>query len=304
MTLTCKDASLLVGYQNLMGDSSQLSYKFGPYCLDTRRRVLMRGGALVPLPPKAFDILLILVQNSGQEMSKQELMERIWPDSFVEESNLAQNIFLLRRALREEKKEHQYIVTAPGRGYRFVARVEEFGEASPVDREPFRTTGIINYHRATSLAVLLFKPLTAGEKDALLSVGLADAIIMQLSNLMELSVRPTTSVLKYDDQRQDPLAAGRELNVDLVLDGIYQRDGDQLRVTTQLVRIEDGATLWAMKFDESFTNIFAVQDSISEQVGRLLTLKLCSEELRQLRKGHTDNTEAFSSTPVSSPIPL
>ena len=258
--------------------------------------MLTRGGALVPLQPKAFDILLILVQNSGRELSKQEFMEQIWPDSFVEESNLAQNIFLLRRALREEKKEHQYIVTAPGRGYRFVAQVEELGECHPGDKEPGRTKGSINYDRAISLAVLLFKPLTAGEKDALLGIGLADAIIMRLSNLRELSVRPTTSVLKYDDQRQDPLAAGRELNVDLVLDGIYQRDGDQLRVTAQLVRVEDGATIWAGKFDESFTNIFAVQDSISEQVGRLLMLKLGSEELRQLRKSHTANREAFNST--------
>jgi adenylate cyclase len=68
--------------------------------------------------------------------------------------------------------------------------------------------------------------------------------------------------------------------VDLVLDGIYQRDGDQLRVTTQLVRAEDGATLWAGKFDEGYTNIFVVQDSISEQVGRLLAPRLSGEELR------------------------
>lgn len=267
-----------------MRESSQPCYQFGLYRLDARRRVLTRGESPVPLPQKVFDILLILVQNSGREMSKDELMERIWPNIFVGENNIAQSIFLLRKALGEEKREHQFIVTAPGRGYRFVARVEELRDCGPADREPLRVKGASADPRAASLAVLPFKPLAAGEKDALLGVGLADAIIMRLSTLRQLSVRPTTSVLKYDDHRLDPRAAGRELDVDLVLDGIYQRDGDQLRVTTQLVRAEDGATLWAGKFDEGFTNIFVVQDSISEQVGRLLAARLSGAELRGQRE--------------------
>ena len=267
-----------------MRESSQPCYQFGLYRLDARRRVLTRGESPVPLPQKVFDILLILVQNSGREMSKEELMERIWPNIFVGENNIAQSIFLLRKALGEEKREHQYIVTAPGRGYRFVARVEELRDCGPGDQEPLRVKGASADLRAASLAVLPFKPLAAGEKDALLGVGLADAIIMRLSALSELSVRPTTSVLTYDDHESDPRAAGRELNVDFVLDGIYQRDGDQLRVTTQLVRAEDGATLWAGKFDEGFTNNFVVQDSISEQVGRLLAPRLSGEGLWGQRK--------------------
>lgn len=272
-----------------MGDSSLPCYQFGPYRVDTRRRVLTCNGALIPLSQKVFDILLLLVQNSGREMSKQELMERIWPDSFVEESNLTQNIFLLRRALRDDKKEHRYIVTAPGRGYLFVARVEELAECGPRDKETVCRKETLACLRGMSLAVLPFKPPTARESNALLGIGLADAIITRLSDLREMSVRPTTSILKYDDHKHDPLTAGQELNVDLVLDGIYQRDGDQLRVTIQLVRTEDGATLWAEKFDESFTNIFVLQDSISERVSRLLTLKLGGDELGRPRKVHADN---------------
>ncbi|HYP53013.1 MAG TPA: tetratricopeptide repeat protein, partial [Pyrinomonadaceae bacterium] len=99
--------------------------------------------------------------------------------------------------------------------------------------------------------------------------------------------------LKYTDPDRNPLAAGRELGVDTVLDGYVQRDGDRLRVTVQLVRLRDGATLWAEKFDEKFTDVFAVQDSISERVAEALTVKLTAEEQRLLTKRYTENSEAF-----------
>src|SRR6185295_15583522 len=91
----------------------------------------------------------------------------------------------------------------------------------------------------------------------------------------------------------DPLVIGRELNVDALLDGVYQRLGEQIRVSVQLVSVASGITLWATRFDENFTNIFAIQDSISEQVVRSLALKLSGEEQNQMAKSYTDNPEAF-----------
>src|SRR5262245_32076184 len=98
-------------------------FEFGPFRLDTVRRLLLREEEVVPLPPKALDTLLALVNNSDRVVEKSELMAVIWPDSFVEESNLTQNISLLRKALGERAGEHRYIVTIPGRGYRFVSSV-------------------------------------------------------------------------------------------------------------------------------------------------------------------------------------
>jgi len=109
---------------------SQRVYEFGPYQLDASRCLLQRAGASVALTPKAFDILLALIECRGEVVSKDELMRRVWPDSFVEEGNLTYNISVLRKALGERAGEHQYILTVPGRGYRFVAEVSEAASAS------------------------------------------------------------------------------------------------------------------------------------------------------------------------------
>ena len=102
-----------------------LCYEFGPFRVDTGNRLLLRGDEVVPLTSKVFDILLVFVQNSGRLLDKDEVMREVWPESFVEEGNLTRNVSTLRKALGESPHEHQYIVTVPGRGYRFVARVSE-----------------------------------------------------------------------------------------------------------------------------------------------------------------------------------
>jgi DNA-binding winged helix-turn-helix (wHTH) protein/tetratricopeptide (TPR) repeat protein len=263
--------------------------------MDIRRRLLLRDGVLVPLAPKVFETLLVLVRNNGRVMTKEELISTVWPDTFVEESNLAQHIFLLRKALGEEKGEHRYIVTAPSVGYRFVAQVTESALPGSAPREqsqnwPDRAAGV---GATISMAVLPFKPLDAAGGDEFLGLGIADALIMRLSGLRLVQVRPTTAVLRYAEPNQDPLVAGRELSVDALLDGGYQRYGEQIRVSVQLIRVKDAVTLWAAKFDESFRDIFAIQDSISEQIARALELKLSGEERRQLRKNYTDDPEAL-----------
>src|SRR5262245_53749460 len=105
-------------------------YEFGPFRVDTVKYVLTRDGEVVPLNLKAFEILLALIQNRGQVLEKNELLQRVWPDTVVEENNLARNISALRKALDEQPNEHHYILTVPGRGYRFVASVREVDGAS------------------------------------------------------------------------------------------------------------------------------------------------------------------------------
>src|SRR5215471_3008307 len=99
-------------------------YEFGPFQLNARERLLSREGQSIAITPKAFDTLLVLVQNSGHLMLKDELMKAVWPDSFVEEVNLSQNVSALRRALGDTAQESRYIATVPGKGYRFVAETK------------------------------------------------------------------------------------------------------------------------------------------------------------------------------------
>jgi TolB-like protein/Tfp pilus assembly protein PilF len=269
-----------------MSKAVKAVYEFGPFRLDQQRYLLLRDGVAIQLSPKAFEILLFLVAHRGQILKKELLLETIWPDTFVEESNLAQNIFLLRKALGEERNEHRYIVTLPGVGYRFVA---------PVREVPFpdATTAQIPAPGMQSIAVLPFRSIDKRDEETFLGPGLADALITRLSSIRNVKVRPTTAVLKYGNLSEDPLQIGHELNVDALLTGVIQRQQENVRVSVQLVSVRDGVTLWAEKFDEKFTNIFAIQDSISDQVVHALELQLSGEEQRRIKKSHTSSPEAF-----------
>jgi TolB-like protein/DNA-binding winged helix-turn-helix (wHTH) protein/Flp pilus assembly protein TadD len=110
-------------------------YQFGEFRLDAQNRVLRRGEAIVPLTPKAFDVLLLLIQNAGRIVTKDELMNAVWPDSFVEESNLTQTIFMVRKAL-EETSDQRYILTLQGKGYRFLVPVTQAAGNGLETKEP------------------------------------------------------------------------------------------------------------------------------------------------------------------------
>ena len=144
-----------------------------------------------------------------------------------------------------------------------------------------------------SIAVLPFKPLVADHRDESLEMGMADTLNFRLSSLRDVAVRPISSVRKFSGLEQDPVAAGRELGVESVLDGQIQRWGDRIRVTARLIGVGDGKQLWAGQFDEKFTDIFTVQDLISEKVISALALKLTAEEQKRLTKHYTENAEAY-----------
>jgi serine/threonine-protein kinase len=144
-----------------------------------------------------------------------------------------------------------------------------------------------------SIAVLPFKPLVLGARDEALEMGMADTLINKLSGMREVIVRPINAVRKYADLEQDAVAAGREQRVDVVLDGSIQKSADKVRVTVRLIKVADGSQLWTESFDEKFTDIFAVQDRVSEKVVGLLALKLTGQEQSLLAKRYTDDAEAY-----------
>ncbi|MBC7929494.1 MAG: winged helix-turn-helix domain-containing protein [Rubrivivax sp.] len=282
-----------------MNAEALTSFEFGPFRLDFSERLLLRDGKVVPLAPRVLETLVILVESGGRIVEKDELMRRLWPDSFVEESSLAQNIFQLRKALEGGTTGRQYVETIPKRGYRFAAGVRELRDGGAdasllyvAGERPFAEEGETGL-AVKSLAVLPFKPLGEEKTDECLGLGMADATIIKLSGLRNLVVAPTSAVFKYAGRKTDPLAVGRKLGVDAVLEGTVQRAQGRVRVTVQLIALEDGKTLWSGKFDERFTDIFALQDSISEQVAGALALRITGDERRHIRKRYTENTEAY-----------
>ena len=254
------------------------SFEFAPFRLEPERRALMRGGSEIPLSRKAFETLLMLVEERGKVVTKEALMKRVWPDSFVEENSLNQSISALRKALGDQAGVPRYIETVSGRGYRFVAPITV--------REPEEETAL------RSLAVLPLRTLGAGEGDWL-GIGIADTLITRLSNVRELVVRPTSAVLRFADATVDPVEIARLLGVDAVLEGNIRKAGDRLRVNVQLVSVATGAPIWARTFDERFTEIFAVEDAITERVAEALASRLSGEERSKLTQHTTANSEAY-----------
>jgi TolB-like protein/DNA-binding winged helix-turn-helix (wHTH) protein/Tfp pilus assembly protein PilF len=126
-----------------MSNDGQGLYEFGPFRLDVRQRVLLRDGKPIPLQPKAFETLLVLVRNSEKVVLKDDLLGSIWPDTFVEESNLTQNIFVLRKALGDVEGERRYIITVPGRGYRFAEKVRSLAEPDEIEPESSRQPTVV-----------------------------------------------------------------------------------------------------------------------------------------------------------------
>lgn len=158
---------------------------------------------------------------------------------------------------------------------------------------PTSSTPLPSASLVRSIAVLPFKPLVADHRDESLEMGMADTLIVRLSNLRDVTVQPISSVRRFSGLEQDPVRAGRELGVESVLDGQVQRWGDQIRVTARFIAVGDGKQLWADQFDEKFTDVFTVQDLISAKVVSALALKLTGEEQRRLTKHYTENVEAY-----------
>ncbi len=264
-------------------------YEFGRFRLDALKRILTRDDQPVQLTSKAFDTLQLLVENRDRILEKREMIKALWPNTFVEEINLTVHISSLRKALGERPSEHAYIVTVPGRGYRFVATVKEVKAEEAAARNGAGEPAIA----FKSIAVLPFKYIGADDGNEYLSVGLASALITRLSNIKRLLVRPMSTVLKHANSNGHYLDASRELGIEVLLGGDIQKVGSRVRIHAHLLRVTDEVILWADTFEDEATNIFAVQDSISAQVQAALAMKPNEDENSSLVKDQAINPEAY-----------
>lgn len=323
------------------------SYEFGDFRLIPDEHLLLCCGEPVALSPKVFEILVCLVESEGHLVKKSDLLDQLWPGSFIEEATLARAVSSLRKVLGETA-ENKLIETVPKHGYRFVATVKESrgddekpashffsveeksepqiklnGNLAPDQSETFwkkRTLVpamvgsaviallVVAYfwflkpetqnqpaavQEIKSIAVLPFRTIDSDDENKFLSIGMADAVINKLSNIKSVVVRQTSAVMRYSGIPTDANQVGRELEVDALLEGSIQKSEGRIRVTVQLVRVSDGAALWADSFDDLDTGIFTLQDSISEQVVRSLALQLTGEERTRVKRRHTENLEAY-----------
>ena len=235
-------------------------FEFADFTLEVSERRLARGGCAIPLAPKAYDVLVALVRNSGRLVTKSELLQLVWPDSFVEEGILAVHISALRKALGNGAG-IKPIETVARSGYRFtypVRRVED--EASA---------------RLRSIAVL--PALATGEKaehDEHMGMAIAEAVIDHLGRCRELIVRPERAVVPYLDEARDPAAIGRGLEVEAVVDSQFRRMGERVRLSASLIRTQDSARIWSGEWSEPPAEMARVAAAIAKSVSASLGLEI------------------------------
>ncbi|MBI4903019.1 MAG: winged helix-turn-helix domain-containing protein [Acidobacteria bacterium] len=268
-------------------------FEFDNYRVDAARRLLFRDGAPVPLPPKVFDLLLYLLQHSDCVVRKSELMGALWPDTAVEDSNLTQSVFLLRKGLREGPRDHRYLVTVPGRGYRFVAEVREQSGSHGTVARHFSNDRHIGPGRIGSIVVLPFRGLNLQAHDEYLGLGIADNLTAMLGGIPQFEVRPSDALFRYDETVFEPLRAGRELGVDFLVHGTLQRSGDRLRIIVHFLAVKEARLLWAETLEEKATEIFVLQDAVTQRVGQALALKFNLEGTVPVPERRTDSTDAY-----------
>jgi DNA-binding winged helix-turn-helix (wHTH) protein/TolB-like protein len=346
-----------------MQQQMKSAYEFGPFLLDPLAHQLLRNGEPILLPPKAFDTLLVLVRHQGTLLAKEDLLNAVWPDAYVEENNLTQYVSMLRKALGDDGNGGKYIETVPRLGYRFVAGVREIpGDPDGMvwarrtrthivvheDEEEHITSdseavnvgnlgqafihkilrqraawatkpgvvtasfaavllGLLVFHWSygrpakaplpsvspRTLAVLPLRNLKPDPETDFLSFALADAIINRLGYVSELQVRPSSFMAKYRSADIDPRLIARELNVRTVLTGSYAKEGDEIRVTTELISVDSNGNPARDSIEMRYDKLLTVQDRVAQSVIHSMGLTLQPQEIERFKRGLPTNPVAY-----------
>ena len=221
---------------------------------------LWRGERNVPLAPKAFALLRYLVNHPNRLLTKNEILDNVWPDTYVTEGLVREYVQALRRALGDSPKVPKFIETVHRRGYRYIGQIEIL--ADEVDTP--ETTS--NPASLPVLAVLALENFTGQKRWDRLADGLTDDMITEFTRYRDLLTIARNSTFIYKGKPIDVRQIGRELGADYVLEGSIQADDERIRLNAQLVNTQDGSHLWADRYDRRIEDIFAIQDAIVERV--------------------------------------
>jgi TolB-like protein/Flp pilus assembly protein TadD len=221
---------------------------------------------------------LVLASSQGRVVEKDELMKRVWPDTFVEEGGLARNISLLRKALGSGPRDDSYIETIARRGYRFAAPVKTVRDAGGETR---------------SLAVLPLANLSNDPAQDFFADGMTDELISVLMRIESLRVSSRTSVMVYKGARKSLRQIARQLKVSWVVEGTVLQSENRVRITARLI---DGATeehLWTQTYERDLRDVLALQSEVASNIAREIRVKLTSPEKIRLAQFRPINPEAY-----------
>ncbi len=269
-------------------------FEFGPFQLDLNDRLLTREGEVISLRPKATEILVRLVKNAGQLIKRDELLKEVWPDTFVEESNLSQTIFTLRKALGDDRSEPRYIETVPRRGYRFVAEVTD-EETKKHQEEALQAASAASVTQPQVVAVLPFLNQTGNPEFDYLADGITDNLINSLSRLPKLRVMSHSAVSAFKATSLIPQQVGKELGATMALFGKLSPRPTGIAIGVELADASTGWQLWGESYDLERKNVLEIQEEITSGLLKALKATLTGEEEKQVTTRYTENSDAYES---------
>ena len=269
-------------------DDRPADYLFDDICVDRHNFRMLKGGRPRAIEPRAFNVLIFLIEHRGRVVEKEELFEQVWRQAFVTDSALAQLIKNLRRALGDDANSPRYIETVRKHGYRFIAEVREVASASAVPPRDFEAAA-----PSCAIAVLPFINLSGYADNEYFCDGLSEELINRLTKLKGLRVVAHTSSFSFKGKETDVREIGQKLNAGFILEGSVRRAGDRLRVSLQLINAAGGYHAWSEAYDYQWGDLFAIQDEIALAVVDKLKVELFPGDRTALVKRYTENLQAY-----------
>jgi len=291
-------------------------YQFGPFKVDDTLFEVWRDDTRLEAQPQVIELLIMLVENHDRVVTREEIFDHIWKDRVVSDTTLSSRIKSIRKLLGDDGVQQKFIRTIHGRGFRFHAEVATTERKTfdrflhsvtyPVEPNNFQVSTQISpdtYEVMTgerfelpdkpSIAVLPFQNMSGESEQEYFADGMSEDIITALSRVPDLVVIARNSTFVYKSRTVDVRQVGRELGVRHVLEGGIRRNGNQLRITAQLVDTLSGDHVWAERYDRKLDDIFAVQDEITHKIVVELHVKLVSGEISRLVATGTNSVAAW-----------
>jgi len=253
-------------------------FRVGEWLVEPNLNCISRRGQKVAVEPKVLEVLAYLADYPGEVLSKDQIIQAVWPDTFVGTEVLRYSITELRKAFKDDAKNPKIIQTIARKGYRLIAEVSKRAPAM----EP-----------RGSVAVLAFTDISSTKDQEYFCDGISEEIISNLLRIKGLRVSSRTSSFAFKGKAEDIRSIGRKLGVAAVLEGSVRKAEGRLRITAQLINVEDGCSLWSERYDRELKDIFAIQDEIARSIAATLKIALTPRENSVLGKAPTTDLEAY-----------
>jgi TolB-like protein/DNA-binding winged helix-turn-helix (wHTH) protein/Tfp pilus assembly protein PilF len=313
--------------------ASSTSFQVGDWLVDPAAGEIAKGGVAVKLEPKVMDVLCYLALRQGDVATREDIERDVWKGAVVGYDAITGAVIKLRKALTDDARQPRYIATIPKRGYRLIATVQDRAVSAEAEKPAgvaasgsgptasrakllrwllsafvlilllglaflfYQNKQAIDGNSLSSsppsIVVLPFVDFSGDPDQASFADGMTDDMITDLSRLSGLQVIAANTSFTYKDKQVQPQDLRAELQVDFILDGSIRRQGNVVRINARLVDAETGFQKWAASYDRPTSQVFEVQDEVTQRIVEALALRISDQERQRLAQRSTDNLRAY-----------